>query len=51
MDKNIKQRIAYALKCKPEEVPDTPEKIREALDIRITELKAAKGVKHGEPIH
>ncbi len=51
MDERIKQRIAFALKCKPEEVPDTLEKIRKALDKRIVELKKANGVKHGESIH
>ncbi len=51
MDNNVKRRIAFALKCKPEEVPDNPEKIREALDVRIADLKKSKGVKHGESIH
>ena len=46
MDDRIKKRVAFALKCKPEEVPDTAEKIREALDKRIAELRAKK-VKHG----
>jgi hypothetical protein len=45
--KSTKQRIAFALKCKVEEVPDTPEKIKNALEKRRGELKAAKAVKHG----
>jgi len=48
--KSTKQRLAFALKCKPEEVPEKPEKIKEALDSRRAELKAKK-VKHGESIH
>ena len=47
MDKNVKQRIAFALKCKPEEVPENIEDLKTALDNRRAILKAAKGVKHG----
>jgi len=46
MNAHDKSRIAWALKCKPEEVPDTPEKLRQALDNRRSALKAKK-VKHG----
>jgi len=47
MNELLKNRLAFALKCKPEEVPDTPEKLRQALDNRRSVLKAAKKVKHG----
>jgi hypothetical protein len=43
----IKQRIAFALKCEPEEVPDEPEKLKKALEDRRAELKKAKEKKHG----
>ncbi len=46
MDNNVKQRIAFALKCKPEEVPENIEELKAALDNRRAELKAAKGVKY-----
>ncbi len=46
-----KARIAFALKCKPEEVSEEPEQLKIALDNRLAVLKAKKGVKHGEPIH
>lgn len=45
--KALKQRIAFALKCKPEEVPTDPEKLKKALENRRAELKKAKGVQHG----
>ncbi len=45
MDDRVKQRIAFALKCKPKDVPDTPEKLRQALSKRRSELKAAKAKK------
>jgi len=51
MNENVKQRIAFALKCKPEEVPENPEDLKVALDNRRAILRAAKGVKYGEPIH
>ncbi len=51
MDDRVKQRIAFALKCKPEEVPDNPEELKIALDKRIAVLRVAKGVKYGESIH
>ena len=51
MEKAVKQRIAYALKCKPEEVPDNPQDLKVALEARRAELKKAKKVKHGESIH
>jgi len=47
MNVRDRSRIAFALKCKPEEVPDTPEKLRSALANRRAVLKAAKKVKHG----
>jgi len=47
MDKSVKQRIAWALKCKPEEVPEEPEKLKEAFDNRLAKMKAAKEAKHG----
>lgn len=45
--KSTKQRLAFALKCKPEEVPEDPEQIKVALDNRLATLKAAKEAKHG----
>jgi hypothetical protein len=45
MNAHDKSRIVWALKCKPEDVPDTPEKLRQALDNRRSELKAAKAKK------
>jgi len=42
----IKQRIAFALKCNPSEVPDEPEKLKKALEDRRAKLKKAKE-KHG----
>jgi len=51
MDERIKQRIAYALKCEPSEVPETQEGLRAALDNRRSELRAKKGVKDGQSIH
>lgn len=47
MDNRMKQRIAFALKCKPSEVPDNPEKIKEALDKRRDKMKKDKEAKHG----
>jgi hypothetical protein len=51
--KSTKQRIAFALKCKPEEVPDNPSQIKQALDNRRAVLAAEKlrKVKDGESIH
>ena len=42
-------RIAFSLKCKPEEVPMDDEKLKDALDKQIKELRAKKleKVKHG----
>ena len=37
-----KQRIAWALKCKPKDVPDTDEGIKKALELRRKDLKEAK---------
>ncbi|MBU2249400.1 MAG: hypothetical protein KKD77_21810 [Gammaproteobacteria bacterium] len=51
MNESMKRRIAFALKCKPEEVPEEPEKLREALDKCRADLKVKKKVKHGESIH
>ncbi len=48
MDIANKQRIAFALKCKPEEVPEEPEKLAEALKERRAELKR---VKYGKSVH
>ena len=39
---NIKQRIAFALKCKVSEVPDDPEKLKKALEDRREKLKKEK---------
>ena len=47
MDKNVKKRIAFALKCKLEEVPEDPAKLKDALDAQRVKLKKAKAVKHG----
>lgn len=47
MDERYKQRVAFALKCKPSEVPDDPVKLQEALDARRAKLKKAKEAKHG----
>jgi hypothetical protein len=41
-----KQRIAFALKCKLEDVPNDEGKLKNTLDERIKELKAKK-VKYG----
>lgn len=48
MDNSIKQRIAYALQCKPEEVPEDPQDLQAALDNRRAKLRE---VKRGKPIH
>ena len=37
-----KQRIAWALKCKASEVPDTDEGVAKALELRRKDLKEAK---------
>ncbi len=42
MEKAVKQRIAFALKCKPEEVPENPEQLKKALQERRDQLKAVK---------
>lgn len=47
MDARVKQRIAFALKCKPEEVPENSEELKKALDDRRAELRKAKEAKHG----
>lgn len=47
MDGKIKQRVAVALKCKPEEVPDEPLALKRALENRRVVLKQAKAGKHG----
>lgn len=46
-----KRRLAFTLKCKPEEVPKELPEIKVALDKRIADLRTAKKVKHGESIH
>jgi len=51
MNDNVRKRIAFALKCKPEEVPEKIDDLKVALDNRRAELKAAKGVKYGKPVH
>lgn len=48
MDARIKQRIAFALKCKPDKVPEKQEDIKVALDVRRAEMRE---VKHGKSIH
>jgi len=47
MDNRVKQRVAYALKCKPSEVPEDTEGLKKALDKRRADLKKAKEAKHG----
>lgn len=47
MDKAIKQRIAFALQCKLEEVPESQEGIKDALNKRRAKMKAEKEAKHG----
>ena len=47
MDARIKQRVAFALKCKPEEVPEDIDGLKKALDKRRKEMKKAKEEKHG----
>jgi hypothetical protein len=37
-----KQRIAWALKCKPEDVPKSDKDIKAALELRRKDLKEAK---------
>ncbi|MDD5083134.1 MAG: hypothetical protein PHU08_07175 [Dehalococcoidales bacterium] len=48
-----KSRIAFALKCKPEEVPEKDIDIKQALENRRAALKEAKlkKVNHGESVH
>lgn len=46
MNEGIKQRTAFALKCKPSEVPDDPEELKKALEKRRADLKKAKEKKH-----
>ncbi len=48
MDARVKQRIAYALKCEPSEVPEDALKLKKALEKRRSDLKKAKEAKkHG----
>ncbi len=42
MNDRVKKRIAWALKCKPEDVPEEPQNLAKALDKRIADLKKAK---------
>ena len=53
MDKAMKARVAFALKCKVEEVPDNLGQLKQALDDRRAALKAEKlrKVKDGESVH
>jgi len=43
-----KRRIAFALKCKPEEVPDTDKGVADKLAERRNKMRE---VKHGKSIH
>lgn len=45
MEQRNKIRIAWALKCKPEEVPEDPKKLKAELDERHKKLKAEKEAK------
>jgi len=47
MNKAVKQRIAFALKCKVEEIPLDPQELGKALQERRAKLKKAKEMKHG----
>lgn len=47
MDARIKQRVAFALKCKPSEVPEDIGELKKALDKRRSDMKKAKEAKHG----
>ena len=47
MNELLKNRIAYALKCKPSEVPTDPEELKKQLDMRRAKLKKDKEAKHG----
>lgn len=47
MDNRVRQRIAFALKCEPSEVPENPQKLKEALNKQREKLKKAKEAKHG----
>uniref|UniRef100_A0A6M3KKQ1 Uncharacterized protein n=1 Tax=viral metagenome TaxID=1070528 RepID=A0A6M3KKQ1_9ZZZZ len=46
MKDRVKQRIAFALQCKPSEVPEDPEELKKALEDRRAVLKSKK-VKDG----
>ncbi len=46
--KSTKLRLAYALKCKPEEVPSDPDELRKALGKRIADMRE---VKRGKSVH
>ncbi len=48
LDAGNRKRVAWALKCKPDEVPETDEEIQKALQKRVASLREAK---HGKPIH
>ncbi len=45
MEDWIKQRVAFALKCKPSEVPDEPLELEKAMKERRAKIKKAKDVK------
>ena len=47
MKERVKQRIALALKCKVNEVPEDPQGLKVALENRRKVLKAEKVKKHG----
>jgi len=47
MNNNVKQRIAFALKCKPEKIPEDHQELGKALQERRAKLKKDKGVKYG----
>jgi len=46
MDQRTKIRVAFALKCKPSEVPEAPEELEKALKERRAKLKKEKEAKH-----
>jgi len=48
MNEGIRKRVAFTLKCKPEEVPDDPQELAEKLkELRNKIKKAKKGVLDG----
>ena len=47
MESRVKQRVAMALRCKPSEVPDNPQELKDALNKQREKLKKEKEAKHG----